>query len=168
MSDDEAIDDARLLEQGRDLIASVVNLALVVPAGGDARWDAMLKALGVRGLDPDERVRNLKDGPGQSKGALVIELRWALEAGIAPLAEHMDERWALRDLAQSALRDYVGAVKPRISTSSIFANARATTVNMMTGQAGAATEACTCCGAPRVDRERPACRYCGEPIGPRP
>ena len=87
---------------------------------------------------------------------------------IRALAEHMDERWALRDLAQSALRDYVGAVKPRISTSSIFANARATTVNMMTGQAGAATEACTCCGAPRVDRERPACRYCGEPIGPRP
>jgi hypothetical protein len=164
MNDDDSINDARLFEQGRSLIESIVNLALNVPAGGDARWDAMLGKLGVRGLANEERARNLKDGPGQSKGALVIELRWALEAGIEPLAEYMDDRWALRDFAQGALRDYVGAVKPRISSSSIFANALATTSNFMTGQAGAAADTCKCCGAPLSDRSTKACRYCGEPM----
>ncbi|MFV8752275.1 hypothetical protein ACNOYE_17135 [Nannocystaceae bacterium ST9] len=164
MDDDDSIDDAVIFQQGRVLIESIVNLALNVPAGGDARWDAMLVALGVRGMAPDERARQLKDGPGQSKGALLIEVRWALEAAIAPLAEHMDERWALRDFSHAALRDYVGAVKPRISTSSIFANALATTTNMMTGQAGAAAERCGCCGAPLVDRSRSTCRFCGEPM----
>jgi hypothetical protein len=147
MNDDDSINDARLFEQGRSLIESIVNLALNVPAGGDARWDAMLGKLGVRGLANEERARNLKDGPGQSKGALVIELRWAL-----------------RDFAQGALRDYVGAVKPRISSSSIFANALATTSNFMTGQAGAAADTCKCCGAPLSDRSTKACRYCGEPM----
>lgn len=160
--DDDSIEDARLFEQGRSLVESIVNLALNVPAGGDARWDAMLGKLGVRGLAPEQRASNLKDGPGQSKGALVIELRWALEAGIEPLAVLMDERWALRDFCQGALRDYVGAVKPRISTSSIFANALATTENFMTGQAGAAADTCKCCGAPLLDRNSQACRYCGE------
>lgn len=164
MSDDDSIADGRLFEQGRSLVESIVNLALNLPAGGDARWDAMLDKLGVRGLDSDERARHLKDGPGQGKGALVIELRWAMEAAIEPLAEHMDDRWALRDFCARALRDYVGAVKPRISTSSIFANAMATTTNYMTGQAGAAADTCKCCGAPLRDRSSKACRYCGEPM----
>lgn len=163
MMDDDSVNDAALFEQGRSLVESIVNLALNLPAGGDARWDAMLGKLGVRGLDPDERVRHLKDGPGQSKGALVIEVRWAMDAAIEPIAVHMDERWALRDFCQGALRDYVGAVKPRISTSSIFANALATTANVMTGQAGVAANTCKCCGAPLSDRSSTACRYCGEP-----
>jgi hypothetical protein len=163
MNDDDSIDDGRLFEQGRALVESIINLALTVRAGGDARWDAMLDKLGVRGLGQDERARHLKDGPGQSRGALVIEVRWALEAGTEPLAEHMERRWALRDFCQGALRDYVGAVKPRISTSSIFANALATTGNFMGGQAGAAADTCKCCGAPLSDRISKTCRYCGEP-----
>jgi hypothetical protein len=162
MSDDDSVNDAALFEQGRSLVESIVNLALNLPAGGDGRWDAMLGKLGVRGLGNDERARNLKEGPGQAKGALVIELRWALEAAVEPLAEHMDDRWRLRDFCQRAIRDYVGAVKPRISTSSIFANALATTGNFMTGQAGAAADTCKCCGAPLQDRTSKTCRYCGE------
>jgi hypothetical protein len=164
MRDDDSVEDSALFEQGRALVESIVNLALNVPAGGDARWDAMLVALGVRGLDNEERVRNLKEGPGQSKGALVIEVRWAMEAAVEPLAVHMEERWALRDFCQGAIRDYVGAVKPRISTSSIFANALATTGNFMGGQAGASADTCKCCGAPLSVRSSKTCRYCGEPM----
>jgi hypothetical protein len=164
MMGDDSVNDAALLEQGRALVESIVNLALNLPAGGDARWDAMLGKLGVRGLSNDERVLHLKEGPGQSKGALVIEVRWVLEAAVEPLAEHMDDRWVLRDFAQRAVREYVGAVKPRISTSSIFANALATTGNFMTGQAGAAADTCQCCGAPLRDRNSKICRYCGEPM----
>lgn len=163
--EDDSIDDAMLLRQGRALVESIVELARVVPAGGDARWDAMLGKLGVNGLPNDERLRNLRDGPGQRKGALVIELRWALAAAIAPLAEHMDDRWALRELCSRALRDYVEAVKPTITTSSIFANALATTGNQLSGKASAAAQSCRCCGGPLVDPGAAACRYCGEPVG---
>lgn len=160
--DEERVDDARLLEQGQALIASIVNLALNQPAGGDARWDAMLKALAVTGLAPDERARDLREGPGQSKGPLVLEVRWAIEAGIAPLLEHMDEPRRLSEHGEQALRDYLAAVKPRISTSSIFANALATTKPIVSGSASASAEPCRFCGAPRVDRSKPSCRYCGE------
>lgn len=159
--DDEPVDEARVIEQGRQLVASIINLALAVPAGGDARWDKLLVALGVSGLAPDERARDLREGPGQSKGALVLEVRWAIEAGLAPLAELLDQPWRLRELGEQALRDYLGAVKPRISTSSIFANALATTKPIVSGGASASAEPCRFCGAPRVDRSKPSCRYCG-------
>lgn len=161
---DSEIGDEQLLAQGRALVESIVHLALSVPVGGDARWDAMLAKLGVSGLSVLDRQRNLRDGPGQSKGALVIELRKALEAAIVPLCDHMDQPWRLSDAAARALRDYVGAVKPRISSASIFANALATTTNPMRGSADASAEPCICCGAPRVDRSQPSCRYCGEPF----
>ncbi len=151
--------------QGRALIESIVNLALQLPAGGDARWDAMLAKLGVRGLAADERARHLREGPGQSKGALLIEVRWALAAAIAPLAEFMTERWALRDFSERALHDYIAAVKPRISTSSIFANALATTRKTMTGTASAAANPCKGCGAP-AGLAQTICPYCGEPLQP--
>jgi hypothetical protein len=161
------LSDAQFLEQGKQLIGSIVNLALSCPAGGDARWDAMLGKLGVRALAADERARHLREGPGQSRGALLLELRWALDAGIAPLCEHMDDRYVLRTAAEQAVRDYVGAVKPKITTSSIFANAYAgiaTSPGRMTGTAEAAADRCNCCGAPRRDRSSNSCRYCGETL----
>ena len=45
--------DAELLARGRETIASIVELALSCPAGGDARWDALLTKLGVTGLAAD-------------------------------------------------------------------------------------------------------------------
>ena len=89
--DDDSIDDAALFEQGRSLVESIVNLALNLPTGGEARWEAMLGKLGVTALAADERARHLREGPGQARGALLLELRWALDAVIAPLCEHMDE-----------------------------------------------------------------------------
>jgi hypothetical protein len=163
-------DDAALFSQGKELIASIVNLALVCPAGGDARWDAMLGKLGVTSLPADERARHLREGPGQARGALLIELRWALDAGIAPLTEQMDDltpAHRLRDAVEQAVRDYVSAVKPKITTSSIFANALADSSrspSRMVGAAGAAADCCTCCGAPRRDRNLSRCGYCGESL----
>lgn len=160
-------DDAQLFESGRRAIASIVNLALTCPAGGDARWDAMLGSLGVTPLPADERARHLREGPGQSRGALLLELRWALQAAIEPLCEHMDEHWTLRNAAEQAVRDYVASVKPKITTSSIFANAMAgigTSPGRITGAAEALADRCSCCGAPRQDRSSNTCRYCGETL----
>jgi hypothetical protein len=157
--------EAALLARGRQAIAAIVNLASTCPAGGDARWDAMLGQLGVTPLVADERARHLREGPGQSKGALLLELRWALDAGVAPICEPMDQPWRLTNEVEQAVRDYVGAVKPRVTTASIFANAlasSATSPTAMVGGAGASADCCVCCGAPRRDRGEVRCSYCGE------
>ncbi|MFO7562597.1 MAG: hypothetical protein R6X02_08125 [Enhygromyxa sp.] len=140
-----AVNDKRLLEQGRTMIASIVELALSCPAGGDQRWDALLAKLGVTSLSAEERARHLREGPGQSRGALLLELRRTLEAATAPLGEAMDEPWPLRQAVEQAVRDYVGAVKPKITTSSIFANAMAgiaTSPGRITGTAEAKADRC--------------------------
>jgi hypothetical protein len=160
--------DQALFDQGQQAIASIVNLAQVCPAGGDARWDAMLGKLGVTALTADERARHLREGPGQARGALLLELRWALDAVVAPLCEHMDDltpAHRLRDAVEQAVRDYVRAVKPKVTTSSIFANALADagrSPSRIVGAAGAVADTCSCCGAPRRDRTLPRCGYCGE------
>jgi hypothetical protein len=159
--------DTQLFEQGRQAIASIVELALSCPAGGDARWDGFLARLGVTPLPADDRARHLRDGPGQSRGALLLELRWVLQAATEPLAEHMDDPWPLRTAAEQAVRDYVGTVKPKITTSSIFANAMAgiaTSPGRISGTAEANADRCACCGAPRQDRASSSCRYCGETL----
>jgi hypothetical protein len=161
------VSDTQLLDQGQQAIAAVVNLALVCPAGGDARWDAMLAKLNVKGLPADERARHLREGPGQGRGALLLELRWALEAVVEPLCEHMDDPWRLRNGVEQAVRDYVSSVKPKITTSSIFANAMAgiaTSPGRIEGGAEALADRCGCCGAPRHDRSSNTCRYCGETL----
>ncbi|MFO7565909.1 MAG: hypothetical protein R6X02_24920 [Enhygromyxa sp.] len=79
----------------------------------------------------------------------------------------MDEPWPLRQAVEQAVRDYVGAVKPKITTSSIFANAMAgiaTSPGRITGTAEAKADRCACCGAPRSDRLETSCRYCGETL----
>ena len=161
------MDDAQILEQGKQAIASVVHLALSCPAGGDARWDALLVGLGVDKLAADERARHLREGPGQSRGALLLELRWTLARVVEPLCEHMDDPHVLRTAAEQAVRDYVSAVKPKVTTSSIFANAFAgiaTSPGRISGSAEAAADRCGCCGAPRQDRSSNSCRYCGETL----
>ena len=158
--------DTEMSAQGQRTIASIVELALSCPAGGDARWDALLARLGVAGLGPDVRARHLREGPGQGRGALLLELRWALDAAIAPLAEHMDEAHQLTRLVEQAVRDYVGSTRSVVTTSSIFANALAsasTSPSRSVGSAGASADVCRCCGAPRSDRAEDRCRYCGEP-----
>jgi hypothetical protein len=160
--------DQALFEQGQQLIGSLVGLALACPAGGDGRWDAMLGKLGVTALAADERARHLREGPGQARGALLLELRWALDAAIEPLCEHMDDltpAHRLRDAVEQAVRDYVNSVKPKVTTSSIFANALADagrSPSRMVGAAGATADCCSCCGAPRRDRAEARCSYCGE------
>ncbi|PRQ01027.1 hypothetical protein ENSA5_27090 [Enhygromyxa salina] len=157
--------DAALLGQGHEAITAIVTLASSCPAGGDPRWDATLAELGVEGLAADARARHLREGPGQRCGALLLELRWALDAAVAPLCKHMDEPWQLTNAVDQAVRDYVGAVRPVVTTASIFANALAGAASSpaaMVGSADASAECCRCCGAPRQDRSDLSCRYCGQ------
>ncbi len=54
--------------------------------------------------------------------------------------------------------------KPKNTTASIFANARASTRNYTAGQAGAHTTTLTCqsCGAPRKEGQQSlTCSFCG-------
>lgn len=159
--------DIPFLDQGQKLIASIRDLALSCPAGGDARWDAMLDKLHVEALSPEQRAQHLREGPGQGRGAVLLELRRALDAGVAALAKHMEDPWRLTNLVEQAVRDYVGAVKPKITTSSIFANAMAgiaTSPGRTDSSAEALADCCGCCGAPLDDRSSNACRYCGETL----
>jgi hypothetical protein len=161
------VSDTRLFAEGQQAIRSIVDLALSCPAGGDHRWDQRLTELRVTGLSSDERGRHLREGPGQSRGALLLELRRALDAITEPIAERMDDRWRLRDAVEQAVRDYVNTVKPRITTSSIFANAlagAATSPGRVDGTAAATADCCRCCGAPLADRSATSCRYCGETL----
>jgi hypothetical protein len=152
-------------EAGQRAIAATVALALDCPAGGDARWDAHLAQLGVAPLAPAERLRHLHEGPGQSRGALLLELRRALVAVAAPYEQAMEDGFRLEHAVEHAVRGYVRATRPVVSTSSIFAHAMAS-IPSSPGRshhaARTATDTCSCCGAPVHERTLRACPYCGE------
>ena len=58
----------------------VLEVGSTCALGGDATWDAILQEHGVAPLPPAERQRHIKEGPRRSRGALPIEVRWAIEA----------------------------------------------------------------------------------------
>lgn len=162
-----SMSDEPLLQRLREELDDVHRLALSCPAGGDERWDQRLDALGVAPLSAEERAAHLREGPGQSRGALLLELRWALDAAGAPWRPRLEDEWRVRDLVEEFVRAYVAATRPRVSTSSIFANAMAgiaTSPGRITGTAATAADRCGCCGATLLDRSKPTCRYCGEPL----
>jgi hypothetical protein len=159
--------DEAVLHRLREELDLIQQLALSCPAGGDERWDQRLRVLGVTPLSAEERAAHLREGPGQSRGALLLELRWALDAAGAPWRPRLDDEWRVRDLVEELVRAYVTSTRPRVSTSSIFANAMAgitTSPGRITGTAATAADRCGCCGATLVDRSKPTCRYCGEPL----
>jgi hypothetical protein len=72
-------------------------------------------------------------------------------------------------LVDDELRAYMGVVRPTISTSSIFANAMATSPRTIdhpqAAAAGVSTTQCSCCGAPRQQgRESMICEFCGSKL----
>jgi hypothetical protein len=150
--------------------------------GGDGRWFELLAELGVTPLPEGERERHLREGSKRARGALPIEVRWAIEsvekrargwlweidksmpteygdAYVRPIEQKlhgMVERTVRAHLAATA-----GAV---VTTSSIFANARNTTPSyaQMGKKAGLEEVSCRTCGAPRARAgDLGRCTYCG-------
>jgi hypothetical protein len=160
----------RVLEQG-------VSSAL----GGDPAWDALLAELGIEPLPPAERRRHLTEGARRAKGALPIEVRWAIEKiessarawlweiDKAMPTEHGDKyirpvEHRLQGLVEETVRSHLAQTAPAATTASIFANARATTPNYsaMGAKAGIEETKCKTCGGPRRHTgDLGACDYCG-------
>jgi hypothetical protein len=164
----------RVLEQG---VASAL--------GGDPAWDALLAELRVRPLAPAERQRHLTEGARRAKGALPIEVRWAIETieksarawlweidkampteygdtHIRPI-EHM-----LQGLVDETVRQHLAQTAAAATAASIFANARATTPNYsaMGTKAGIEETKCKTCGGPRRHTGNLGpCDYCGAQLG---
>ena len=159
--------------------ACVLDVASTCPPLGDAKatraWDGLLRELGVASLSQEERQKHFTDGPKRRGGAAPIEVRWALTA----LHDRAHAEWRTMDvgdeeqrlarrlssLVDEGMREYLSRVSPAITTSSIFANARATTPSYYAGaaKAGLSQMKCTSCGAPRKtdDPNIGACVYCG-------
>ena len=153
--------------------ARVLDAASACPPLGDATWDALLRELGVRPLSPEERQQHFTEGPKRKGGAPAIEVRLALTA----IHDRAHDAWRAmsidddeRRLAQrlssfvdEGMREYLKRVAPAITTSSIFANARATTPSYGGGVAAGMNQMkCVSCGAPRKNtNETLTCVYCG-------
>lgn len=163
----------------------VLEVGSTCTLGGDATWDAILREHGVSPLPPQERQRHIKEGPRRSRGALPIEVRWAIEAvykrsreasrALDLRVETPEEQRIvdgierrLVNLVEETTHAHLQRVTPPANTTaSIFANARATTPNYsaMGAAAGLSQMKCKSCGAPRKSTEEiGACGYCGGAI----
>lgn len=174
---------AQLSHWVEDSVARIRQTAASAPRGGDDRWIGLLTEFGVEPLGPEERTRHLEQGAPINKGALPMEFRWALEAiesRAAPACREIDLAVEVGDdatqrevdkLAQrinlvvsDELTAYMSSIRPTVTTSSIFANALASSPNYMAQSdgAGVSTTACGACGAPRqAGRESMTCEFCG-------
>lgn len=156
------MNDRALSDQARDACRSLLDHASSLPRGGGPAWDQTLDQLGAPRLSEADRADHLKNGAPQGKGPLPIEMRRALERAVAPYANQMEDSWRGRDIVEQSMRDYIQLVKPVVSTSSIFANAMATTKTYGKTESKTSTITCPACGAPRTQGDDSlTCRYCG-------
>lgn len=153
--------------------ARVLETGSTCALGGDATWDALLAELGVRPLSPEERRRHVAEGPKRSRGALPVEVRWAITAvyergraayramDMSDESERLERR--LRGLVEEVTREHLARTSAAApTTASIFANARATTPSYGGGvKAGIGQMKCKACGGPRKTQELGPCVYCG-------
>ena len=163
-------------------VARVLEVGSTCALGGDAAWAAVLAELGVPPLPPEERRRHVAEGPKRQRGALPIEVRWAITAlqdRVRPSVRALDLKaetpeedalvarleQRLNQVVDEVTREHLQRVTPAApTTSSIFANARATTPRYGGGvKAGLSQMKCTACGAPRKteDPDVGPCVYCG-------
>ena len=166
--------------------ARVLEVGSTCALGGDAAWDGLLGELGITPLSADERRRHIAEGPKRSRGASPIEVRWAIDAvyerartALRPMdfrAETTEENEVVRKIEQrlyslvdDVTREHIKRVSPPApTTSSIFANARATTPSYGGSvRSGLNQMKCTACGAPRKteDPNVGPCVYCGGVMG---
>jgi hypothetical protein len=165
----------RVLEQG-------VGCAL----GGHAAWDALLADLGVAPLPPAERQRHLTEGSRRARGALPIEVRWAIEkveklarAWLWEIDKAMPTEYGdqyirpvehkLLGMVDETVRAHITRTAAVVNTTAnIFANARASTPNysQLGARAGLEGTKCKTCGAPRRHAgDLGNCDYCGGQLG---
>jgi hypothetical protein len=149
--------------------------------GGDDRWFALLGELSITPLPPEERQRHLREGSKRARGALPIEVRWAIETvekwarawlreiDLAMPTEYGDEyirpvEHKLLGMVEHTIRAHLTATAPAVTTASIFANAKSTTPSyaQLGKKAGLEEVTCGTCGAPRVRAgDLGRCTYCG-------
>ena len=149
--------------------------------GGDDRWFELLNELSITPLSAGERERHLREGPRRARGALPIEVRWAIETvekrargwlwelDRAMPTEYGDEcirpiEHKLIGMVEATVRAHLAATAAAVTTSSIFANARSTTPSYahLGKEAGLEEVTCRTCGAPRVRAgDLGRCTYCG-------
>jgi hypothetical protein len=151
--------------------ARVLEVASACPPLGDQNWDGLLRELGVRALSQEERQKHFSEGPKRRGGAAPIEVRLALVS----IHDRAHDAWRSMDIGDDErriaqklssyvdenMREYLKRVAPAITTSSIFANARATTPVYATAKGGLNQMKCVACGAPRKNEADLACVYCG-------
>jgi hypothetical protein len=166
-------------------IRHIVDTATTCPAPGDARWDHVLSELGAQRLSDAERAAHVRTS-AQRHGPAPIEVERALAAlgevtraaarklqfepdvtEDTELATALDrfEAAAARTVSDH-LERIVSALRPAVTTSSIFANAGAITMGFGPPVAAdVSTLACSSCGAPRRDvRTQRVCEHCGSAI----
>jgi hypothetical protein len=152
--------------------ARVLDAASACPPLGDQKWDGLLRELGVVPLSQEERQKHVSEGPKRRGGAAPIEVRLALRA----IHDRAHDAWRGMDIGDDErrlaqrlssyidenMREYLKRVAPAITTSSIFANARATTPVYATSSGGLNQMKCVSCGAPRKNEsDALTCVYCG-------
>jgi hypothetical protein len=160
-----------MLEWLEQQAARVLDTASACPPAGDQNWDGLLREYGIRPLSQEERQQHFTDGPKRRGGAAPIEVRLALKA----IHDKAHASWRTMDIGDGErqlaqrlssfvdenMREYLKRVAPAITTSSIFANARATTPVYATAAGGLGQMKCAACGAPRKNEGDLICVYCG-------
>jgi hypothetical protein len=184
-----AVEHARQWGQwGEAQASAIVAAAAAAPLHGSPQWDALLHEAGAQPLSADERQHHASAGPPRASGPSPIEVRRALEALRARLERAAEQlqtgvdagSWddavqreidalkrIARGLVDEQLRRYIAAVRPKITTSSIFANALASSRNYAAegARAGMSTLSCDCCGAPRQRGSTArVCEFCGSTL----
>lgn len=161
---------------------ALLELAIGTGLQGGPQWDEMLGRRGVTPLSPQERARHAQVGPRRSSGPPPIEVRRLAGALAAHVQQQLDAfdrmhdppmevdlqldrlRYEVRNLEEQMLQRFLSRVRPKVTTSSIFANARATSRRHLQGSAGpgVSTLSCHSCGAPRQQGATTRiCEFCG-------
>jgi len=183
MGDDPAAPTraAQLLGWVETMSQRILATGTTCALGGDSRWFELLGELSITPLAPAERERHLREGSKRARGALPIEVRWAIEVvekrargwlweiDKAMPTEYGDQyirpiEHKLVGMVEETVRAHLSATAPAVTTSSIFANAKSTTPSyaQMGKKAGIEEVSCRTCGAPRVRAgDLGRCTYCG-------
>jgi len=178
----------RVKDQGERLqtrVREVVGKALQSRVGEDPSWDGFLVGLGLKPLAAARRLELSSQGVPNLKGALPIEVRKALDAirrqserDLEPLVEELtgpgtdDDgdaegcidrlRRDLAELVDREMQEYLVKCRPKVTLSSIFANAQMTSVRLGDAAPDVKARKCTCCGAARPEgTDLRSCAFCG-------